>query len=114
MGYVDIKENVYQEIAFRSICELLGIDKDDKNAKNLKKGIVVEKKLLENSEVNPNTLLNYNIQLLLQLSATFGTNLIDLANRIAYKVRDDVKSMTATDIVAVNVKFVDIESPNQV
>ncbi|MGB9796838.1 hypothetical protein [Fervidobacterium gondwanense] len=48
MGYIEINFNVYQEIAYRSICEYLGIKEVDRviNFKN----IVVEKVQSDNED----------------------------------------------------------------
>lgn len=112
MGYIEIKDTVYQEIAFRTICDLLGLDKEDKLAKNLKKSINVErvsKEIKESETEAQGGLQDKSIYLLVQLTTTFGTNLIDFANRVSCKIKEEVTNITGTEVLGVNVKIVDLE-----
>ncbi|MFN6992063.1 MAG: Asp23/Gls24 family envelope stress response protein [Fervidobacterium sp.] len=112
MGYIEIKDTVYQEITFRTICELLGLDKDDKSVKGLKKSITVEsvsQEIEQASDASSEIPQLKSIYLLLQLSATFGTDIIEFSNRIACKVKEEVSNKTGTNVLGVNVRIVDIE-----
>lgn len=112
MGYIEIKDTVYQEIAFRTICDFLGLDKEDKLAKNLKKSITVEKvakEIIESEMETQGGLQDKSIYLLVQLTTTFGTNLIDFANRVSCKIKEEVTNITGTEVLGVNVKIVDLE-----
>lgn len=113
MGYIEIKDTVYQEIAFRTICDFLGLDKEDKLAKSLKKSITVEKvakEIVSESESGTEgALQDKSIYLLVQLTTNFGTNLIDFANRVSCKIKEEVTNITGTEVLGVNVKIVDLE-----
>lgn len=112
MGYIEIKDTVYQEITFRTICELLGLDKDDKSVKGLKKAITVEsvsQEAEQTGDTSSKVPQPKSIYLLVQLSSTFGTDIIEFANRVACKIKDEVSKITGTNVLGVNVRIIDIE-----
>lgn len=111
MGYIEVSESFYQEIAYRAICELLGLDKENKETKALKKNILVKKQ--PPSEVStgpsgPGATPKEAVQLTIGLSAKFGEDLLGFCNKVAQKVLEEVKRITEMNVVAINIRILDV------
>ncbi|SHN54343.1 Asp23/Gls24 family envelope stress response protein [Fervidobacterium gondwanense] len=102
MGYVEINSNVYPEIAYRSICEYLGIQEADKVI-NFKKGNIVVEKVQSANEDQKEI-----VRLFISLPAEFNSNFVEFANSIACHVKKSVQEMTGMMVETVNVKISDV------
>ncbi|MGQ9855371.1 MAG: Asp23/Gls24 family envelope stress response protein [Fervidobacterium sp.] len=102
MGYIEISSNVYQEIAYKSICEYLGIEDADKSI-GFKKGSIVVEKLQPASEDQKEV-----VKITISLPGKFGDNFIEFSNSVACHVKKSVQDMTGMIVETVNVKISDV------
>ncbi|WP_448374615.1 Asp23/Gls24 family envelope stress response protein [Fervidobacterium sp.] len=102
MGYLEINSNVYQEIAYKSICEFLGVE-DNNKFMNFKKGNVLVEKLQSGTDQEREL-----VKFIIQLPAKFGSSFLDFSDSVACHVKKSVEDMTGMVVESVNIKISDV------
>jgi len=102
MGYLEINSSVYQEIAYKSVCEFLGLNDSD-NVINFKKGNVLVEKMKSETDQEQEF-----VKFIIQLPAKFGSNFLDFSNSVACHVKKSVEDMTGMVVESVSIKVLDV------
>ncbi len=101
MGSVEISDNVVKEIAARSIFSVLGIEKNDKKQKKIRKSLSIDRNPVDSVTVS------------VKISVPLGKPIPELAREIMEKVKSDIERMTELTVESVNVVVEDIEEPGE-
>ncbi|MFN3691964.1 MAG: Asp23/Gls24 family envelope stress response protein [Fervidobacterium sp.] len=96
MGNITVSDNVITEIAYRSICNIYGVDQNNKEFKRQRKNISIERTPEDNVVIN------------LKLEIPYGENIIEFCKNIMKSVSENVTQMTDKVVEAVNVTVVNI------
>jgi len=101
MGSIEISDNVVKEIAARSIFSVLGIEKNDKKQKKIRKSLSIDRNPVDSVTVS------------VKISVPLGKPIPELAREIMEKVKSDIERMTELTVESVNVVVEDIEEPGE-
>ncbi|MFN6991544.1 MAG: Asp23/Gls24 family envelope stress response protein [Fervidobacterium sp.] len=96
MGNITVSDNVITEITYRSICNIYGVDQNNRELKKQRKNISIERTPEDNIIIN------------LKLEIPYGENIIDFCKNIMKSVSENVTQMTDKVVEAVNVTVVNI------
>lgn len=96
MGNITISDSVISEIAYRTICQIYGVEPENKEFKKNKKNIQIDR--------TPED----HVVITIKLEVPYGENIVEFSKNIMKNVAESVSQMTDKVVDAVNVAVVSV------